>query len=334
MATALQLINRVRRLHRFGDASDLSDNLSVGLLDRVNNALETVFEERTWQFQIRTDGYIRTNQTYTGTAGLAVTHNSAGFTIAPNPVDSADQNPFADDRVMEIVADSDTNFGGTAFTVDRGLSNAGFTGFFDENFPGTSGAPSFIVFVHKFLLPTTVRSVLSVKHQEQPVKLFFAEEFLDYDRVFPRPWDFRDDPHFVIVGGWAKSSRDTPTNSGANVEGVKMIVHPVPDTEKVINYSYIFREPTLVSATDSTSIIPESILSIVVDLAYARSLQGGIGNDPTTGFAMERRVLQDVVRKYAAQRADSYATNAVRSRDHVRPNRVEIGRLPRIVETL
>lgn len=333
MATALQLVNRVRRLHRFGDTAGVSDNLSVGLLDRINNAIETVFEERTWQFQIRNDGYIRTNQVY-DTSVLSVTHNSAGFLIVVNPVDSADQNPFGDDRVLEIAATSDTNFGGTSFTVANGVSSAGFTGFFDENFPGDSGVPTYIAFVNKFLLPTTVRSVLSVKHQEQPLQLFFSEEFLDYDEIFPRPWDTTGDPRFVIVGGWAKSSRNNAVSSTANVEGVKMLVHPVPDTEKVINYSYIFREPTLTSATQETSIIPEAILSVVVDLAYARSLQGGIGNDPTTGFTMERRVLQDVVRKYAAQKADSYRTNRVRSRDDVRRSRVSIGRIPRIVEGL
>ncbi len=120
-----------------------------------------------------------------------------------------------------------------------------------------------------------------------------------------------------------------------------MIVHPVPPAPdagsaggQILNYSYIFREPTLTAPEDATSIIPESILGSVVDLAYARSLQGGIGNDPTTGFTMERRVLQDVVRQYAAQKADSYRTNRVRSRDDVRPRRLEIGRIPRIVEIL
>ena len=359
MATALQLVNRVRRLHRFGDAANLSDNLSVGLLDRVNNALETVFEERTWQFQIHNDGFINTTPLIESTTGefVSVTSRSTNFAMSGSPLNfiDTDPSPFGDDRLMELVLLSnfitggEVPFSGTSFLVDNGNLNSSadtMNGVFFEPWPGQTGLATYQFFVRQYILPTTVRSVLSVKHQEQPVQLFFSEEFLDYDRTFPRPWDDTGDPDFVIVGGWSKSSRDTAFTGGAGgalpqVEGIKMIVHPVPPAPdagaaggQVINYSYIFREPTLTAPDDETSIIPESILSVVVDLAYARSLQGGIGNDPTTGFTMERRVLQDVVRKYAAQKADSYLTNSVRSRDDIRRSRVAIGRLPRVVEGL
>jgi len=359
VATALQLVNRVRRLHRFGDASDLSDNLSAGLLDRVNNALETVFEERTWQFQIHNDGYINTTPFIESTTGefVSVTSGSANFAMSGSPLNfiDTDPSPFGDDRLMELVllanftTGDEFSFSGTSFLVDNGnLDSAAdsMNGVFFEPWPGQTGVATYQFFVRQYILPPTVRSVLSVRHQEQPVQLFFSEEFLDYDRTFPRPWDDTGDPDFVIVGGWSKTSRDTAFTGGAGgalpqVEGVKMIVHPTPPAPpagaaggQVINYSYVFREPTMTSAGDATSVIPESVLGAVVDLAYARSLQGGIGNDPTTGFTMEGRVLQDVVRKYAAQKADSLRTNSVRSRDDIRRSRVAIGRLPRVVEGL
>ncbi len=212
MATALQLVNRVRRLHRFGDASNLSDNLSVGLLDRVNNALETVFEERTWQFQIHNDGFINTTPLIESTTGefVSVTSKQTAFAMSGSPLNfiDSDPSPFGDDRLMELVlltnfiTGGEVPFSGTSFLVDNGNLNSSadtMNGVFFEPWPGASAIATYQFFVRQYILPTTVRSVLSVKHQEQPVQLFFTEEFLDYDQVFPRPWDHTGDPQFVIV---------------------------------------------------------------------------------------------------------------------------------------
>jgi len=335
--TALQLVNRVRRMHRFPDTAALTDGLSKAILDQVNSAMQTVLEERTWNWQTRTDGYIRTNQTYSG-SDLIMAAAGTTAVITANPWTSPEQSPFNDDRIAELVVTDDDDYSSTSFTCDSGDVSDSFAQVWpDQAWPGaTNTAGDYLIFSHKFILPSTVRAVLSVKHQETPVRVFFAEEFLDYDKVFPRPWDYRDDsPDFVVVGGFAKSSRDRDgdLSAGENVEGMKMLVHPVPSEEYVLNYSYIYRVAELSATTDDLGIVPESIANIIGDLAYARSLQVGIGNDPTTGFAMERRVLADLSRRYAAQKADPVRRSQVPSLDDVNPSGGEVGRLPRVVES-
>lgn len=74
--TALQLVNRVRRRMHMSDAADLTDRLSLVLLDLVNESMSYILETRSWDFDGRSDGVLVTKAAVTN-ATTTVTNGSA-----------------------------------------------------------------------------------------------------------------------------------------------------------------------------------------------------------------------------------------------------------------
>ena len=76
--TALDLVNRMRAKRRDATSSIITDRQGVAYLEILNSSITTALEERTWNFQIRSDGYLATVGTYTGTS-LNVTAGNVLF---------------------------------------------------------------------------------------------------------------------------------------------------------------------------------------------------------------------------------------------------------------
>jgi hypothetical protein len=163
--------------------------------------------------------------------------------------------------------------------------------------------------------------------------LFYVDGDAEFYKAYPTPHEYLDDsPDFVVVGGSGVTTYDAGAAS-AGTRGLVMRIFPVPSADGWLNYSYIYQQPLLTSITDELTGVPERILQLIVDLAYARSMQTGVGGEPTTGIALEQRTLREIARKYAAGRADALRPTPLRSLEQVYPLKVEVGRIPRTLES-
>ena len=316
--TALQLVNRVLRRVQKSTVSDFSEHLGAAVLDLVNAAKNEVLESRIWPFDIRHDGVL----TLKGSATLSdvdATNGSAqlGTTSLISYWDLTKTN-FG--RVDRIVLDSDADFGNTAFRI-RSFNTTPSPDELrlDVEWPGTTvtGA-SATVFSAEYLLPTTVRSVLSVRHQEQDLKLDLIDPSLGFDQLFPRPLDeINDEISWVGIGGQA----DETVRLGAfgdDSTRTRMVVHPIPESDLVLHYRYVYLHPDLSSTSDTLDDVPPSVQNEIVNEAVGHYLLSPLGGDAEAGQALLRERAASTNRKADAARPDPFRRRTIKPLDTVR----------------
>lgn len=311
MTTALSLVNRVRRLLREEDVTSFvsTDLLSNTLLDLLNESKHDILETRIWDFDKRQDGELVTQAPLTGTDASFV-NGSASYafsTTAPTSV--------AGNWVAKLIATDDSSYGDTAFrVVSSGTSGGGCSGDLAVLFPGTSslGAASFTVVFDEYLLPSTVRAVTSVRHQENDLRLIEVDKELGLDRVVQRPHEEQStQPEFVYVGSTITTTYNSDSASEGST-GIGLRLHPTPSAALVLSYSYIYRHADMSSATDSLDNVDGSVEDLIVRLAYARAMKTGIGNEPQVGVLLEREVFARADALYAGHARDPMARTVIR----------------------
>ncbi len=141
------------------------------------------------------------------------------------------------------------------------------------------GSPELVIFANQRRLPSTVAQVLSVRHEEQPLRLEFVDRHYDFDRWIPRSFDvFHDRPQEVYVGGTVS---DTATSTTASVNrGMGMMIWPPNTSDISLDFSYAYRYADLSDATDEWPGVTEEVADLVVDRAFLYCLTSNIQNDP------------------------------------------------------
>jgi hypothetical protein len=319
-------------MHRIPDVTSFANAPAPEILDRVNDAIGEVVEGRTWDFQKRDDGILNTVASVTNTSTGSVTNNSATAVISNyGPTFLTIFNQKA-----QFLVTGDSSFSETPLRITSAATNgAGSTLTLEDVFRGTTNASAaWRTFAYEYVLPDTVRTVISCRYQEQPLRLAFVESDYEFYEHYPRPHDDIDStPDLIVIGG----SGETTYNADSASEGTQGLlarVWPVPSAAQVIHYNYIYSPARMTATTDELRGVPERIINMVVQLAYALSLQSGIGNDPTTGLLLEQRTIKAIQRLYATQKPDPYRRRPLQSLDNVIPSPREVGRVPRIVESL
>lgn len=303
MATALELVNRVRRQLRWPDTASFTSEEDRAVLDQVNAAVATIFEGWDWECDIRHDGVLRTMPSRTETA---LSFTTASTTVDWPNTDSGlayteTMGALATNPIIQIVATDDTGFGDTSFRVTD-VATA-LSGFFTitratlaEAFPGTTDtSASATICANSYVLPSTVRKLLSVRSQEQSIRLEEAERFQFFDRYIQKPHEtISDETELVIFGSIGTSTTGTALLADpiAAVTGPFALLYPTPDTTQVYHYSYLLRRAEFTATTDALSNVDRSLEDLVVRLAYARCVQNYVGDaDAGTGIGIEQRVL-------------------------------------------
>lgn len=342
MATALELVNRVRRQLRWNDTASFTASEDKAVLDAVNAAVAVIFERWDWECDVRHDGVLFTMPEITST-GCSITTDTTTLTWGSGD-DGGDTYAAASienvtNPVVYAVLTDDTDYGDTAFRVsDLAVVTSGFFTVTEANlasrFPGATDSSAGVTLVaNTYVLPSTVRKVMRVRHQERDVALLEAERFHLFDRAVQRPHDSTsDNPDVIVMGGIETSTTYTAllTDTSTAVTGPSVTLWPTPSSELLLNYSYLMKRAEMTATTDTLANADRSLEDLVVQLAYARCVQNYVGDaDAGTGLAIEQRVLGLAKDLYANQTKDPNRRRVMSSNFDDCAGRVDFGRMPR-----
>ena len=329
MSTALALVNKVGRLMREEDASALTETFATQVLDLVNEAKRDLRESKNWQFDTRNDGVVVAPAPFTGTATTV-----SGTAVVLSGITTSQIVPSNHTAsVARIVFTADTAFGDTAFRIVSSVDAIGVANLtLATAFPGTVSASTAVSIVFdEQVLPSTVRGVTSVRHQEGDVELVHLTRNL-LDMVRQRPHESTtDSPVVVTIGGTGESTYNSSSASNGT-RGTLFTVNPIAGSKLSFDYSYLYRHPDLSSSQDLVN-VDSAVEDCIVRLAYARAMQSGIGNEPEAGIAIERGVTKRAEELYAGLRRDTLNRIVI---SPLRPTRVAVGfgRVPRHITGL
>ncbi len=317
-STALQLVNKVRKKHRFGDVAAFSDVLTLSILDALNAATCTVLEDRTWWFQKRDDGLFNTVAFETIDPFDLIVSATGLWTVTPYAT-AWTNGSF----IRRMVVTSDADYSNTSIKVlsseDDGAG--GMRGDL-QSWPGAANVVNGIVdvMVSEFIMPATVREITSVRHQEQELKLRFVARDVDFYRAFPMDQlEVNDDPTMAVISSFGENTAEGFNGTYTNqVEGILLQLYPVPEGILQINYSYVYQQPELTAITDTISGVTPGVENIIVDLAYAYTMQSGVGTKGVEeGIEIEKLALVRMLRAHNAQDPNQMRRSRVDSLDYV-----------------
>jgi hypothetical protein len=325
MSSALVLINRLRAKAREEQVTAFatSDDLHIALLSELNQAIRIVLEERTWNFQVRSDGTLKTKTGYVDTT-QDVSVLGAIFTI---PLSAATQSDLSGDFITSFQITGSPTHANTVFdfigcSTDAVSSTTGRTSFAPPAVLGFEITEGFTLAHYQFALPATVRSILEIWHQEENIEIFQEHES-DFRTLIPRPFeDYGSMPRVAFIGGTGNVTSSN-TTSGTPTGAVRNLIKlwPIPGTEELLNYRYVYRQADLSAETDSVDGVPQTVEDLIIQLAYARQLQS-IQADPTRGLQMEAAAMREIELKHRNNRMDPNRTRRLESLDDIgsRPN--------------
>jgi len=317
MSTALELINRLRSKAREEQITAFAsgDDLNIALLSELNQAMRIILEERTWAFSHRSDGMMMMRLSFTETTG-AFTYNAVtGATLTLSDLAlPVNNNDLGGNFTSSLVLTGHSTHGNTAWDlVTCRISGASSFTATPPTLPvAIVSGTGWQIFTYQYALPTTVRAITDIWHQEGDIQIFQESE-TDFRQLVPRPNEEHGSlPRVAFVGGTIIPTTTTAGTTGTEVESIKF--WPISGSADILNYRYIKRYSNLSAATDTLSGVPLSVEDLIVQLAYARQLQS-IQADPQRGLEMEGRVMSEVERKHRNLRFDPRRSRELRSLD-------------------
>lgn len=337
MATALQLVNRVRRELRWGDTADFTDDLSKVVLDRVNDAQATIFETWDWDCDIRHDGVL-TTVAKVSDFDCQVTAASTVI-ISVNASLSAELLTAYDRRaVLRFVVTTDSTQSDIAGRIAWGQNvTSGLTAYMAASAKWigstTTTTSAMDIVANEYGLPSTVRKILSVTSQGEDVRLEEMNRSQIYDRAVQRPHDLIDDGVIcVAIGG--KSAITGIRTEGITIAPTEelyptILIYPTPSSAYQLNYSYLIQRSDLSATTDTFS-ADRSLETALVKLAFARCMQDAVGDfNPEAGMTLEQRALRELAALHSNEMRDLGRHRVLGSNFCETGAKIDFGRLPR-----
>lgn len=265
--TALQLVNRVRRLRRLDDVASIAKTEDLAALDAINTAIEEVLSSERWEFDLR-----RTQMTLRPKLGdLTVSTNAgnANILIVSRTDGLVDADTFGD-YVVRILPSGSSDYANTSFrTLSSNAIIVGTVATFtcsaeiEETLVDVAGSCLY----SEYILPDTVRDVVRVSYQETPITLEQIDPVVEFDELYPRSIEYGP-PETISVGGLDVGTY--LSTGSADPAGLRMVVWPVPDQAYVIDYAYYYRHPELTTATDTLDGVPQNVVAKIVETAAAQ----------------------------------------------------------------
>jgi hypothetical protein len=289
--------------------------------------MRATLNTRVWDFDIREDGVLVTRPTISLT-GAIVTNGSTTFLA--NTSESQAAYTGSNDLVARVLVPADATEGDTAYRLSSATVAGGVLGaVMDAGWLGsTSSAAAATVFFQEMLLPATVRLLVEVRYQRQPVTLRQVER---HGHVF----DFLNRPHDRIGGDpemvyWGFQAVATKTSASATeYRGLGIGIYPVPATAYRLDYSYAPLRADLTSPSDELAGVPDDVVDLIVDLAYYDSKLTGFASGPEEGLAGTRMTLDKSRALHQSRIASSGRQNLLASLDQRPPRRGIWGLIPR-----
>lgn len=261
--TALQLVNRVRRSRRLDDVASIANTEDLAALDSINNAIEEVLSSRRWEFDLRKTQF-SLKASRTGTCSI-ISGNSFGTYTETSSIPSS---AMVGNFVLRLNPTGSTSFGQTALRVNSTLTiGSSAICAFPTAVYETMTSVACTAFYSEYTLPDTIRDVVRVTYQEEPLTLENIGPAVEWDELYPRPQIEFGPPESISIGGY-----DIPTyaNSGSADPALRMIVWPVPDDDYILDCTYYYRHPELTGSTSTLVAVPPDVVAKIVDKAAAR----------------------------------------------------------------
>jgi hypothetical protein len=310
------MVNRFLRKHRMNEVGDFTSEEASAALDCINDAKEEVLDTRMWKFDQR-EGVLTTFLTRTAVDTGTFTNGNAvviGTTTLDATIDGT--------HTLRAVPTGSSDRAQTAHQVNYAGAIAGVLSLgLDANFSGTTGSYATTLFAAEYQWPahsngdTQVRHLLSMTHQERPLRLVEIDKNFRFDSLVTRLHDsLGDDPEVVYYS--------RPTISTASIAGTPntrpgCIIWPVPITQERLDYTYIYAHAPLTAVTDTLVEVPERVLNAIVELAYGFSLNTQFGNDPMKADRVITAANIRIGRLYDAERPMPYKAKPLRSLDNM-----------------
>lgn len=328
MATLLTMVNGLLSKLRLSDPVTtivLTDPMIVALVGCLNDAAEEVLQDRTWDFDVRHDGRAEYPAKTSGTEGT-FTQGSGYASIDFSYLTYANLvGPFR----THITIDNTAPRGDLQYTylidtaepiLGAGLLRHDIVLYQRYWEPSATGTLSWTTYSNEHILPTTVRRVLSVRHEDQPLKLQFIDREIDYDRMEPRPVDtVQDTSSLVMVGG---SSENTSSEyygvspglypPAAATNGIVMMIDVVPEYRLYLDYTYVYRHAEMASDDDTLAHVPDVVVSIIESVALQKAYESEIKPDPQLASLLAVRNNSRIVRAWSQMHPQPLARNPAR----------------------
>lgn len=300
--SGLQLVNRVRRLRRLDDVASIAKTEDLAALDAINTAIEEVLSSERWEFDLRR-AQMALRPRLTGIQATNSAGDRSSFVLVRT--DGLVDADIFGDYVTRLLVTGSTDYANTADRVLYGsvLGGTAATIATAVDLEESITSATAELFYAEYILPDTVRDVVRVTHQEQPIDLEQIDPVIEFDEIYPRPSIEFGPPQSISVGGL-----DVATYQGsgsAGDAGLRMVVWPVPDQAYVIDYAYYYRHPELAAATDTLDGVPPNVVAKIVEVA-AGQMKAFYEKDynALSLKADARRSLADMHRRSKGQSAD------------------------------
>jgi hypothetical protein len=248
----------------------------------INEATREVVDGHRWSFTVRDDALLYFPPTLTDTDAVVFNDSTTGLlAIVPPP----SMSPYTGSYRSKLMVTSDSSVGNTSYPISD-IETAAYLPFtLKDKYQGAlDAAADFTLYAHEMVLPTSVKQVLSVRNEEEPVRIEPVEKHIEFDTLVPRVTDtFHDRPYVVYVGGTLET---TSLNSVGKVYQMGVMVWPPPDSGLTLKYSYVRRADTLSDETDVLQGVPDDIVDIIEWVAFQKALMGNMEDDPKRGTTL------------------------------------------------
>jgi hypothetical protein len=280
--TFLDMVNGVlQKLREQEIASFTNGNLEEVVKGLLNESMHEILEDYSWSFLIREDAQAFFPARYIGTT-LDVTNGISSGAFNDATTTSAD---WRERRRSKLIVTEDTTFPNHSYVISAISADVTQPVTLESIYRGdTIVGADFTLYSHEMALPETVRQVLSVRNENEPMRLVFVEKQISFDTLVPRVTDqFRDRPDVVYVGGIMQS---TVQGTDAANFGTGLMVWPPPSSDIVLKYSYVYRYEDMATETDVLLGVPKSVVRMIEWTAFQKSLMGNVEDDAARGRAL------------------------------------------------
>ncbi|GEM_PF-5207391 len=284
--TALQLVNRVRRRMRHDDVTALAELRDLASLDAINRAMREVLLAKVWEFDKR-HTQMALKARITGVAGTFTSGASSG-SISKSGLSASD---VYGDFITRFLPSSSSQYGDTALRVltastpSADASTVTIPFAVSEAISVTAGE----IFYSEYILADTIRSILTVSHQDESLTLEQVGSQIEFAELFPKQHIEYGEPKSVSVGGLDLKTYNA--GSSAPIPSLRMIVWPPPDDEYVLDVDYLYRHPELTTATSTLDGVTDEAVDSIVDLATA-DMQQNYDQNTDEGRALRRDSME------------------------------------------
>jgi len=319
------MVNRLLRRHGFEDYSTFTLPETLLALDLVNQAIQDLLSSHDYPWNIRHSGVQHLFGPLSGTGTASSSSGAVTITGFTNTTADITGGATAGDAIAYIKFPVATSHSNTAMRIlNVSLSGTTLTAILQSNFPGgDQSSTNWRMIFPEYLLGDTVAKVLSVRHQDRPLRLLEIDPWRTFDEVLPNSYEVEGDPEVVMVGGTATATYDS-VGTSTPTQGLRMAVWPVPNIQRtspaspiqdqILNFTFKERIAELTTTT-SELVAPAEFIYDVIDRAEALSNMTQRFNDPTLSQLQMRASVMNAERKYVNSTVDPNRRHSLRPHD-------------------